>query len=33
MAYASLITLPVLAFFIAFQKHFVLSVVGSGIKG
>lgn len=33
MAYASLITLPVLAFFVAFQKHFVRSVVGSGIKG
>jgi multiple sugar transport system permease protein len=33
MAYACLITLPVLAFFIAFQKHFVRSVVGSGIKG
>lgn len=33
MAYASLITLPVLGFFIAFQKHFVRAVVGSGIKG
>jgi multiple sugar transport system permease protein len=33
MAYATLITLPVLAFFIAFQKQFVRSVVGSGIKG
>jgi multiple sugar transport system permease protein len=33
MAYASLITLPVLAFFLVIQKHFVRSVVGSGIKG
>lgn len=33
MAYASLITLPVLAFFFVFQKQFVRSVVGSGIKG
>lgn len=33
MAYASLITLPVLVFFLLFQKHFVRSVVGAGIKG
>jgi len=33
MAYASLITLPVLLFFLLFQKHFIRSVVGAGIKG
>jgi multiple sugar transport system permease protein len=33
MAYASVITLPVLAVFLAFQRHFVASVIGSGIKG
>lgn len=33
MAYASLITLPVLVFFLVFQKHFIRSVVGAGIKG
>lgn len=33
MAYASIITLPVLVFFLAFQKHFIRSVVGAGIKG
>lgn len=33
MAYASVITLPVLLFFLAFQKHFIRSVVGAGIKG
>ena len=33
MAYASIITLPVLIFFLAFQKHFIRSVVGAGIKG
>jgi multiple sugar transport system permease protein len=33
MAYASIITLPVLLFFLAFQKHFIRSVVGAGIKG
>ncbi len=33
MAYASLITLPVLVFFLLFQKHFIRSVVGAGIKG
>ncbi|WBS01153.1 carbohydrate ABC transporter permease [Pseudoduganella sp. SL102] len=33
MAYASVITLPVLAVFLAFQRQFVASVAGSGIKG
>lgn len=33
MAYASIITLPVLLFFLVFQKHFIRSVVGAGIKG
>jgi multiple sugar transport system permease protein len=33
MAYASLITVPVLVFFLIFQKRFVRSVVGAGIKG
>ena len=33
MAYATLITLPVLVFFLIFQKHFIRSVVGAGIKG
>lgn len=33
LAYATLITLPVLVFFLAFQKHFIRSVVGAGIKG
>jgi multiple sugar transport system permease protein len=33
MAYATLITLPVLVFFLLFQKHFIRSVVGAGIKG
>jgi multiple sugar transport system permease protein len=33
MAYASVITLPVLVFFLLFQKHFIRSVVGAGIKG
>lgn len=33
MAYASVITLPVLLFFLLFQKHFIRSVVGAGIKG
>lgn len=33
MAYASLITLPVLVFFLVFQKHFIRSVMGAGIKG
>lgn len=33
MAYASVITLPVLAVFLAFQRQFVASVAGTGIKG
>ncbi len=33
LAYASIATLPVLVFFLAFQKHFIRSVVGAGIKG
>jgi len=33
MAYASLITVPVLAAFIFFQRWFVRSVIGSGVKG
>lgn len=33
MAYASIITLPVLVFFLMFQKQFIRSVVGAGIKG
>lgn len=33
MAYASVITLPVLVVFLAFQRQFVASVAGTGIKG
>ena len=33
MAYASVVTLPVLAVFLAFQRQFVASVAGAGIKG
>lgn len=33
MAYAALITVPVLLAFIVFQRWFVRSVVGSGVKG
>lgn len=33
LAYASIVTLPVLVFFLVFQKQFIRSVVGSGIKG
>lgn len=33
MAYATVITVPVLLVFLAFQKHFIRSVVGAGIKG
>lgn len=33
MAYASVITLPVLLVFLVFQKHFIRSVVSAGIKG
>jgi multiple sugar transport system permease protein len=33
MAYATVVTLPVLAVFLAFQRQFVASVAGAGIKG
>ena len=33
MAYASVVTLPVLAVFLVFQRQFVASVAGTGIKG
>jgi multiple sugar transport system permease protein len=33
MAYASVVTLPVLAVFLVFQRQFVASVASSGIKG
>lgn len=33
MAYASLITLPVLALFLAFQRAFINSIASSGVKG
>jgi multiple sugar transport system permease protein len=33
MAYASLITLPVVVLFIAFQRSFVRSIAASGVKG
>lgn len=33
LAYASIATLPVLVFFLAFQRQFIRTVVGSGIKG
>ncbi|WP_255305034.1 carbohydrate ABC transporter permease [Microbacterium sp. 3J1] len=33
MAYASIITVPVLALFIAFQRSFVSSIASSGVKG
>ncbi|CAN7323310.1 carbohydrate ABC transporter permease [Massilia sp. LjRoot122] len=33
MAYATVITFPVLAVFLAFQRQFVASVAGTGIKG
>lgn len=33
MAYATVITLPLLGVFLLFQKHFIRSVVGAGIKG
>jgi len=33
MAYASMITLPVLALFLAFQKAFIGSIASSGVKG
>lgn len=33
MAYASMITIPVLALFIAFQRSFINSIASSGVKG
>jgi multiple sugar transport system permease protein len=33
MAYATLVTLPVLALFLAFQRAFVTSLAGSAVKG
>jgi multiple sugar transport system permease protein len=33
MAYATMITLPVLALFIAFQRSFINSIASSGVKG
>jgi multiple sugar transport system permease protein len=33
MAYASLITVPVLALFVAFQRSFINSIASSGVKG
>ena len=33
MAYATLITLPILALFLAFQRSFVQSIATSGLKG
>ena len=33
MAYASLITIPVLALFVAFQRSFISSIASSGVKG
>ncbi len=33
MAYATLVTLPVLAVFVLFQRRFVQSVAGAGLKG
>jgi multiple sugar transport system permease protein len=33
MAYATLVTLPILAVFLAFQGAFVRSIASSGVKG
>lgn len=33
MAYASIITVPVLALFVAFQRAFINSIASSGVKG
>ena len=33
MAYASLITVPVLALFVAFQRSFINSIASTGVKG
>jgi multiple sugar transport system permease protein len=33
MAYSTLITIPVLIFFLAFQRAFVSSIAATGVKG
>jgi multiple sugar transport system permease protein len=33
MAYSSMITVPVVALFIAFQRSFVNSIASTGVKG
>ena len=33
MAYATMVTLPVLALFLAFQRSFITSMASTGIKG
>ena len=33
MAFASMVTVPVLALFIAFQRAFISSIASSGVKG
>jgi ABC-type glycerol-3-phosphate transport system permease component len=33
MAYSTLITIPVLVFFLAFQRRFVSSIASAGVKG
>ena len=33
MAYSTLITIPVLAFFLVFQRAFVSSIASAGVKG
>ncbi|CAM5336063.1 ABC-type sugar transport system, permease component OS=Streptomyces glaucescens OX=1907 GN=SGLAU_06230 PE=3 SV=1 [Streptomyces glaucescens] len=33
MAYASMITVPILALFVAFQRSFVNSIASTGVKG
>jgi len=33
MAYSTLITIPVLALFLAFQRAFISSIASTGVKG
>jgi multiple sugar transport system permease protein len=33
MAYSTLITIPVLAFFLVFQRSFISSIASAGVKG
>ena len=33
MAYATMVTLPVLALFLAFQRSFITSMASTGVKG